>query len=186
MFLLWWFIQPSFSREVEEISLSLVLLYSLTTLSCCRCVRVRALKKCVTLCHSTADCARGRRRRRSRDPSSYPKAVMCHPETPQQLKDFSAYITCFFLSSHQILIESGGRATEFEELAVDVGSTLLPDMLVDSTGEHIYTISQSKVCLSNHSFFLLLSSLTVKLDDDDGSLPFYKQKNFFCPIFFFS
>jgi len=162
-----------------------VLLYSLTTLSCCRCVRVRALKKCVTLCHSTADCARGRRRR-SRDPSSYPKAVMCHPETPQQLKDFSAYITCFFLSSHQILIESGGRATEFEELAVDVGSTLLPDMLVDSTGEHIYTISQSKVCLSNHSFFLLLSSLTVKLDDDDGSLPFYKQKNFFCPIFFFS
>ena len=62
--------------------------------------------------------------------------------------DSSCIIFFFsFLSffSTQILIESGSRATEFEELAVDVGSSLLPDMLVDSAGEHIYTISSSKV-----------------------------------------
>lgn len=45
----------------------------------------------------------------------------------------------------QILLESGGRATEFEELPVDTGSTLLPDMLVDSIGEHVYTVSTLKV-----------------------------------------
>ncbi|XP_046633766.1 plexin-B-like isoform X2 [Daphnia pulicaria] len=45
----------------------------------------------------------------------------------------------------KILLESGGRATEFEELPVDTGSTLLPDMLVDSIGEHVYTVSTLKI-----------------------------------------
>lgn len=110
--------------------------------------------------------------------------------SPRNLRDilvvFSIFCFCFlkknslipfyFFCNTQILIESGGRATEFEELPVDPGVTLLPDMLVDANGEHIYTISTSKVIanflfpplyvswsptVSRHPF---LSSLAIKLD----------------------
>ena len=45
----------------------------------------------------------------------------------------------------QILIESGSRATEFEDITVDAGWPLLADMLTDSGAEHVYTISPTKV-----------------------------------------
>ena len=45
----------------------------------------------------------------------------------------------------QVLLESGSRATEFEDMVVDPGRKLLPDMMTDSSGEHLYTISSSKV-----------------------------------------
>ena len=47
----------------------------------------------------------------------------------------------------QILLESGSRAIEFEDMIVDSGRSLLPDMMTDSSGEHLYTISSSKVTI---------------------------------------
>ena len=44
-------------------------------------------------------------------------------------------------------MESGSRAVEFEELTVDSGSNLLPDMTTDASGEHIYAVSSNKVRL---------------------------------------
>jgi len=46
----------------------------------------------------------------------------------------------------KILLESGSSATEFEDLTVDAGGErLLPDMQTDASGEHLYTISPSKI-----------------------------------------
>jgi len=45
----------------------------------------------------------------------------------------------------KILLESGSRAIEFEDMIVDSGRSLLPDMMTDSSGEHLYTISSSKI-----------------------------------------
>lgn len=50
----------------------------------------------------------------------------------------------------QVLLESGSRATEFEDMVVDSGRSLLPDMMTDASGEHVYTISSSKVGFSPH------------------------------------
>ncbi|KZS14181.1 Plexin-A4 [Daphnia magna] len=60
----------------------------------------------------------------------------------------------------KILLESGGRATEFEELPVDAGSTLLPDMMVDPNGEHVYTISTLKVKIK-FNLYCLTVTVTV-------------------------
>ena len=54
----------------------------------------------------------------------------------------------------QILIESGSRATEFEDITVDAGWPLLADMLTDSGAEHVYTISPTKV----HTLILCATS----------------------------
>ena len=38
------------------------------------------------------------------------------------------------------------RVTEYAELELDPGSAILPDMVLDTAREHVYVLSETKVC----------------------------------------
>lgn len=56
---------------------------------------------------------------------------------------------CCFFCSFKILI-AADEAEEFEEVVVDEGNPILPDMYLDPSETHIYAVSPYKV--SNFNF----------------------------------
>lgn len=54
----------------------------------------------------------------------------------------------------KLLLSNIGLAEEFDQIIVDEGHGILPDMLIDTAGKYLYVASPYKVC-----FFVYISKI---------------------------